>query len=218
VTFVLMIPLMAGGFIILYPNGAIYFADWVMLFLSIAELVFVVPPIWYVRKHGFKLSSLGLKLNEPVKEIILGLIFGGVMLIANLAITWLVVTNTSIPLDDGGGDSLFSSGSIFEMIAWVIVMFAVVGFSEELLFRGFLQRRMEIYFRDRSKSYKMLALIITSIIFAAAHLDIVGLPTRFILGLFLGYLAQRRKYSLLGPSVAHGFNNAAVIVLVFFGF
>ncbi len=57
VTFVLMIPLMAGGFIILYPNGTIYFADWVMLFLSIAEMVFVVPPIWYVRKHGLKLSS-----------------------------------------------------------------------------------------------------------------------------------------------------------------
>ena len=96
--------------------------------------------------------------------------------------------------------------------------FGIPGIGEELLFRGFLQRRMEIYFRDRSQSYKMLALIVTSIIFAAAHLDIVGLPTRFILGLFLGYLAQRRKYSLLGPSVAHGFNNAAVIVLVFFGF
>ncbi|MHA1576887.1 MAG: lysostaphin resistance A-like protein, partial [Candidatus Thorarchaeota archaeon] len=93
-----------------------------------------------------------------------------------------------------------------------------VGFSEELLFRGFLQRRMEIYFRDRSQSYKMLALIITSIIFSAAHLDLIGLPTRFVLGLFLGFLAQKRKYSVLGPSVAHGFNNAAVIVLVFFGF
>jgi len=170
------------------------------------------------KKTWIEAKLLGLKLNEPAKEIILGLIFGGVMLAANLAITWLIVTYTSIPLDDGGGDSLFSSGSIFEMIAWVIVMFAVVGFSEELLFRGFLQRRMEIYFRDRSQSYKMLALIVTSIIFAAAHLDIVGLPTRFILGLFLGYLAQRRKYSLLGPSVAHGFNNSAVIVLVFFGF
>jgi membrane protease YdiL (CAAX protease family) len=105
-----------------------------------------------------------------------------------------------------------------EVVLWVIVMFVIVGFSEELLFRGFLQRRMEIYFRNRQGRPGLLALIITSFIFAAIHLDIVGLPTRFVLGMFLGYLAQRRNYSITGPTVAHGFNNAAVVVLLFLGF
>jgi membrane protease YdiL (CAAX protease family) len=31
--------------------------------------------------------------------------------------------------------------------------------------------------------------------------------------MLLGFLAQRRKYNLIGPSVAHGINNAAVVFL-----
>jgi membrane protease YdiL (CAAX protease family) len=44
------------------------------------------------------------------------------------------------------------------------------------------------------------------------------MPTRFVLGLFLGYLAQKRDYSILAPTVAHGFNNAIVVVLASLGF
>jgi membrane protease YdiL (CAAX protease family) len=104
------------------------------------------------------------------------------------------------------------------LIAWIGVMFVVVGFSEELLFRGFLQRRMEIYFRPKNKNYRFWALVITSFIFAAIHLDILGLPVRVMRGVFLGHLAQKRKYSILGPTVAHGFNNAAVVILASMGF
>jgi membrane protease YdiL (CAAX protease family) len=116
------------------------------------------------------------------------------------------------------GVGFFVVSDLFELALWIILMFAVVGFSEELLFRGFLQRRMEIYFRQRRSSPGLYALIITSFIFAAIHLDPFGIPTRFVLGLFLGYLAQRRNYSIMAPTVAHGFNNAAAVVLVFLGF
>jgi membrane protease YdiL (CAAX protease family) len=63
-----------------------------------------------------------------------------------------------------------------------------------------------------------MSLVITSFIFGAIHLDLIGLPIRFILGIFLGDLAQRRNYNIVGPSVAHGFNNAIVVVLASFGF
>ena len=55
--------------------------------------------------------------------------------------------------------------------------------------------------------------MVSSLIFAAIHLDLIGLPTRFVLGIFLGFLAQQRKYSLLGPTIAHGMNNAVVVFL-----
>ncbi|MFX1580479.1 MAG: lysostaphin resistance A-like protein, partial [Promethearchaeota archaeon] len=97
----------------------------------------------------------------------------------------------------------------------IIAMTCFVGFTEELIFRGFMQRRMDIYFRGRgNRHYAFVSLIISSFIFAAIHLDIIGLPTRFILGMFLGYLAQRRKYTILGPSIAHGVNNAGIVFLV----
>ncbi|MHA2163832.1 MAG: CPBP family intramembrane glutamic endopeptidase, partial [Candidatus Thorarchaeota archaeon] len=216
-TIVLIIPMMALGLIgIDIYTFEIYFAPYAFLFLSLTELGFIIPPIWYIRKHDLSLKAIGLKFPEPLKDILLGLVVGVLMLAANFVITWAISVGTGVPLV--GDESLFGSNDTVEIISWVLIMFLVIGFSEELIFRGFLQRRMEIYLREKTLSYKGFALIITSIIFSAMHLDIIGLPTRFVLGMFLGYLAQKRKYSILGPTVAHGFNNAAIVVLAAFGF
>jgi membrane protease YdiL (CAAX protease family) len=118
-----------------------------------------------------------------------------------------------------GGDELFfipPEGEMAQLIwvsLWTVAMFAIVGFSEEIVFRGFLQRRMEMYYRNKgTRNYKLYALVISSFIFSAIHMDLLGLGTRFVLGLFLGYLAQRRKYSIIGPTIAHGVNNSAVVI------
>ncbi|MFX1331168.1 MAG: lysostaphin resistance A-like protein [Promethearchaeota archaeon] len=215
-TAILMIPLMASGLIIVdLVTGSIFLDPIAVLVITFAEIGFIVPPIWYVRRNGLKLSSLGIKNMTSLKDAILGIAMGAAMLLANLLVTMLIGIAFDLP-DTGIG--FFEIDGVLDVILWVILMFAVVGFSEELLFRGFLQRRMEMYFIQRRTSPGLYALIITSFIFAAIHLDIFGMPTRFVLGLILGYLAQKRNYSILAPSVAHGFNNAAVVVLVFLGF
>jgi membrane protease YdiL (CAAX protease family) len=217
ITFVLLIFLIVAGLVgIDFISGAIYFAPWSFLILSIASLGFIVPPIFDAKRRDMSLGDIGIKSDSPVFDVLLGLLFGGVMLTLNFIVTYLINSTVGIP-DDGSGQMFLASDPI-ELIAWIGVMFVVVGFSEELLFRGFLQRRMEIYFRAKNKKYRLWALIITSFIFAAIHLDPIGLPVRFMLGVFLGYLAQKRKYSILGPTVAHGFNNAAVVILVSMGF
>ena len=250
ITIILELPLLAMGYIgIDLYTGQIEFAPYVFLLLTVAEFGFIVPPLWYIRRHGYSLGSIGIKIPkrrevqdsiydftvgagrtirirvrainskipELPKDIGLGIIFGVMMLVSNMIITWVVTLGVDTSeIDDGS--YLFASGDLLELTAWIIVMFLVVGFTEELLFRGFLQRRMEIFFRDRYGSYKILALVVTSFIFAAMHLDILGLAARFVLGLFMGFLAQRRQYSIIGPTVAHGFNNAAVVVFAFFGF
>jgi len=217
ITFVMTMFLVVAGLIAIdVVTFAIYFAPWTFLILSIASLGFIVPPIFDVKRRGMPLGDIGIKSDSPVIDVLLGLLVGGVMLGLNFIITYIINTTIGIP-DDGAGEMFFASDPV-ELVAWVGVMFVVVGFSEELLFRGFLQRRMEIYCRTRNKNYRFWALVITSFIFATVHLDLIGLPVRFMLGVFLGYLAQKRKYSILGPTVAHGFNNAAVIVLTSMGF
>ena len=217
ITFVLIIFLFAAGLIVIdYVSFAIFFTPWAFLILSIASLGFIVPPIFDAKRRGMPLGDIGIKSDSPVVDVLLGLLVGGVMLGLNFIITYIINTTIGIP-DDGAGD-MFLASDPMELVAWVGVMFVVVGFSEELIFRGFLQRRMEIYFRPKNKNYRFWTLVITSFIFAAVHLDLIGLPVRFMLGVFLGYLAQKRKYSILGPTVAHGFNNAAVVILTSMGF
>ena len=211
---ILVFPILGLGLI--EVRGAdIYITSLGFLIMSLAEIGFILPPFYYIRKRFQKKESLGIKNFSNPMEIGLGLLIGIIMLVANLIVTYFIITWSGIPIS--AEDEMFYGMSIAEVIAWVIVMFVIVGFSEELLFRGFLQKRLEIYFKDGYKHYKFMALVVTSFIFSLMHLDLIGLPTRFMLGMFLGYLAQERNYSIMGPTVAHGFNNAAVVVLAFLG-
>jgi membrane protease YdiL (CAAX protease family) len=193
---------------------------WVLLFSSFAEVGFIIPPVWYIRKQGISIKSLGVKHLTSIRDAGLGLAIGVIMLGSNIFISWLIsMIVPGLGQDQGSIFYAPTDSSLYLwLVMWVFTMFVFVGFPEELMFRGFLQRRLEIIYRTKqSKNYKLIALVITSLIFAIVHLDLIGLPTRFVLGMFLGYLAQKRNYSLLGPTVAHGFNNSVVIILsVFF--
>ncbi|MHA2076092.1 MAG: CPBP family intramembrane glutamic endopeptidase [Candidatus Thorarchaeota archaeon] len=217
-TFIIMIPLtMIPGLIVVdFYTMAVYIDPLALLLLTTGEIAFVIPPLYYVRKHGLPISSIGIKNMLSGIDIGLGIAFGVLMVGSNIAISWFVNEFTG-PVTSG--EELLIARNPTELVLWIIVMFVLVGFTEEVLFRGFLQRRMDIYFRSRKNSnYKLMSLIITSFIFAVIHLDMIGLPARFILGMFLGDLAQRRNYNIVGPTVAHGFNNALVVVLVSLGF
>jgi membrane protease YdiL (CAAX protease family) len=209
-TVVIMVPLIMVGLIVIYPY--LYIDPLALLITTAAEIAFIIPPMYYIRKYGLPKSAIGIKNMISPKDAILGFIFGAVMLGANIAISWFVAeaTGPSQPSEEG----LLVARNWPEMIAWAFVMVVFVGFTEELIFRGFMQRRMQMYFRGRGTgNYKIIALVISSFIFAAIHLDLIGLPTRFVLGMLLGFLAQQRNYNILGPSVAHGMNNAVVVLL-----
>jgi membrane protease YdiL (CAAX protease family) len=90
----------------------------------------------------------------------------------------------------------------------LFLLFAVVApFVEELFFRGLLLRSMELH------APAGVALVLTSLIFAAIHFELILLPGLFVAGLVFGYLAQRT--GRLGPAIfAHiGFNAATIIAL-----
>jgi len=218
VTVAIMVPLLMTPLIVIdLYSYYIYIDPLAMLIMTVAEIGFVVPPMYYIRKHGLPKSAIGIKNMLSGKDALLGIFIGLLMIGANFVISWIVTTTTGPP--DSGAQDLLVARNLAEMIAWTLAMFVFVGFTEELLFRGFMQRRMEMYFRGRGTgNYKLVALLISSFIFGAIHLDLFGLPARFVLGVFLGDLAQRRNYNILGPSVAHGMNNAIVVILSSLGF
>jgi len=90
------------------------------------------------------------------------------------------------------------------------VMIAVLpAIGEELIFRGVFQRILTRLFNSGH-----LAILITSIVFSALHLQFYGFLPRFILGLVFGYLFFWSG-TLWLPVIAHFVNNAVSVILVY---
>ncbi len=104
-------------------------------------------------------------------------------------------------------------------------MIFVIGTSEEILFRGFLQKGLV---RTLGKQWGM---ILTALIFTSIHLIGTFLlafsPTVFLISfilnffpyfaisLLLGLLYQWRKENLIAVVITHGFYDAFTVILVF---
>ncbi|MEM4734653.1 MAG: CPBP family intramembrane glutamic endopeptidase [Candidatus Thorarchaeota archaeon] len=216
ITLLLIVPLMQAGLVEFdYVHGTIRIAPEAFLTMTMAELFFLVAVLGYVRYYRLPLSSVGFKTMSFPRESLLGLGVGGVMLLANIAVNLFVYTASGSSPESV---DMLLAPTPAHLLAWVLVMFLVVGLAEEALFRGLLQRRMEMFLRRRTASNRSWALVISSFIFAAVHGDILGIPSRFVLGLFLGLLAQKTRYSLVAPTVAHGLNNSVVVLLSYLGF
>jgi membrane protease YdiL (CAAX protease family) len=92
---------------------------------------------------------------------------------------------------------------------WVFLAGAIVApFVEEIFFRGFLFQG----FRQRYGWVK--AMLLSSAIFGAAHLDLVAMIPAFILGNVLAYTYQRSN-SVWPGIIIHFINNAFTLVVAY---
>lgn len=101
---------------------------------------------------------------------------------------------------------LLVNDSVYSLIVTVLAVGVFTGFGEEILFRGTLQRVIEL---NRVNAH--VAIWLTAFIFSAIHLQFFGFFPRMILGAFFGYLLWWSK-SLWLPIIAHALNNSSVII------
>lgn len=97
---------------------------------------------------------------------------------------------------------LIGGGNISSLIATLLIVAIMAGLSEEIFFRGGLQRVLVTFPINHH-----LAIWITAFIFSAIHLQFFGFFPRLLLGAFFGYLAVWSG-SLWLPILAHIANNA----------
>ena len=99
--------------------------------------------------------------------------------------------------------------SVLSLAINLFIIAFLPALGEELFFRGMMQK----LFSQLTKN-NHLAIIITSIIFSAIHLQFYGFLPRMVLGIFLGYLLVWSG-SLWLPILAHFVNNASAIIFIF---
>lgn len=115
-------------------------------------------------------------------------------------------------LEDGAEATtniLMNGASIPSLIVSVLIVGVLAGFSEELFFRGALQR---ILGQTRLNIHVTIWLV--AFIFSAFHFQLFGLVPRMLLGAFFGYLLWWSK-SLWLPITLHVLNNSIVVIATY---
>ena len=97
-------------------------------------------------------------------------------------------------------------GYVFLFLAVVIV--APIG--EEIVFRGFLQKFLEDYWKDITR-----AVLVTSLFFAMIHFNPFWTIQIYLLGVVLGFLAWKTK-SVFPSIMLHSINNGTAYILSIF--
>jgi membrane protease YdiL (CAAX protease family) len=102
--------------------------------------------------------------------------------------------------------------NIGQLILAIVTIGIIPGIGEEWIFRGILQTRFALIFKNQ-----WVALILASVLFSAIHMQFEGFLPRFILGFILGYIFMHSK-NLWYPIILHMlFNSVQVLAAYFLG-
>jgi len=211
--------------------------------ISILELIFIIVPVIYIRKYlknptiknslillGF--TSRNYDRKRISKEILIGLGFAviGVILVVSVSIFIEVIIEILFRVEIVQ-DSTELTGDILppdipSLIIFCIVMILLIGTSEEILFRGFMQKGLV-----RSLGSKW-GIIITAFLFAMIHLIgilffaledpflfiisfLLAFLPYFAISLMLGLLYHWREENLIANVICHGVYNTLTIILAY---
>ena len=147
-----------------------------------------------------------------------------VMILSSPLMTWIIRLNASIHLPESlagledalrtmennassAVETVLGAHSIPNLIMSLLIVGILAGFSEELLFRGALQRLL-----GATRLSQHAAVWIAAVIFSVVHFQFFGFVPRMLLGAFFGYLLLWSG-SVWLPMTIHMINNSMFIIL-----
>lgn len=183
----LLLSYSAACFMIYFSVSSIlYFNNWIILSIILPGLIAFVLPL-YLLVRRFSSGFLYEYRIKPPDSSITGLVI-------------LITLSAILPVDaissyfeqyrpvDADYTNLLISIKPKGLLSFLAVAFGVAvaaPFSEELLFRGFIQRILQ------RNTRKALAVILSGVIFGASHFDLSLIPGIAVLGIILGYIFLR---------------------------
>lgn len=184
--------------------------------------VFILPVLAFAYLENRKINRY-LRLNFLPKGYLL--LLSLLMILSSIpAVNWMIGVNEQMHLpeflkgiedwmreteDDLGRltEAFLKTNSVSGFIINLVIIGVLAGVGEEFLFRGVILR----IFLDH-KINKHLAVLISSLIFSAFHMQFFGFMPRLYLGILLGY-AFVSTGSLWTPIILHAiFNSISVTV------
>ncbi len=166
-------------------------------------------PMWFhfIKGVSWKDFGWGFQKNDVFSGLLIGL---GTQIAAGLLYLPLTLIFDDIDVSEPARE-LVDKATGFGVFLLFLVVVVGAPLVEELFFRGLTLKAFE------KKMGSRLALVLSSLFFAIAHLQLIQFPALFLFGLVAGYLVK--KYDRLGRAVwAHvGFNATTVLALLLQG-
>ena len=161
----------------------------------------------FIKGVSWKDFGWGFQKNDVFSGLLIGL---GTQIAAGLLYLPLILIFDDIDVSEPARE-LVDKATGFGVFLLFLVVVVGAPLVEELFFRGLTLKAFE------KKMSSRLALVLSSLFFAIAHLQLIQFPALFLFGLVAGYLVK--KYDRLGRAVwAHvGFNATTVLALLLQG-
>lgn len=170
--------------------------------LILGELLLIVPLVWILMKSSENLRQT-VRLNRISRRTVLFsvVISIGVVILADELERLIALIIPPPQWIEQLGQFL----SVDNPLALTLVFIGAVpmaAFSEEILFRGFLQQVLEKQWQDVTR-----AVLVGSLFFAVVHLIPYWAIQIYLLGLVMGYMAWASN-SIFPSVILHGINNS----------
>ena len=187
--------------------------------LTIGELALLQIPLW-MGLLGVPLLSTRFRGNGPVvdlgwwmkwRDVPLGIAIGVVcqfvlVPLVTLPVFWLTDADGSA-LEAPARELTDKASSGVGWLTLVLVVVVAAPLAEEVFFRGMLQRTL-------ARSWPIWpAMIVTSLVFAGSHFELLQFPALAAFGLVLSYCAHRTGRLGLDTWAHVGFNATTVLIL-----
>jgi membrane protease YdiL (CAAX protease family) len=196
----------------------IVLASFVILFDLFIPTIIMIGMIiisLLLRRDGF--SSLGFKKKTKASEMVAAiLLFVVLWQLLHLGITKPILNHlTGTQQDLSAFQTL--QGDIGSLLVYLALTWTLAAFGEEIVYRGYLQKRLGEIFGDR-KSGLFLTVGISSILFGMAHTEqgSIGVVVTFLDAVFFSWLKLKYDNNLWASVLAHGFSNSIGLVAFFF--
>ena len=109
-------------------------------------------------------------------------------------------------------------GNLNNYVLYLFLGWVIGGFCEEIIYRGYVVKRLAIIFGDTNKTW-LLSAIIASIGFGFMHYyqGPSGIITTGIIGFMFGLIYIYNRNNLMLPILTHGIYNMMAITLIYLG-
>lgn len=185
-------------------------------------ILFIMPAIVTALLVTRQPASL-LAIDRPVRWVPL-MVAIATMLVSIPAMNYVIVLNQKLPLPDELAATLtqleeqaqtvvtllMGPHTVPNLIMSILIIGILAGFSEELLFRGGLQRLL-----TTGGINPHTAIWTTAIIFSIIHFQFYGFVPRMLLGAFFGYALYWTR-TLWIPIILHITNNTLYLISQWF--